>query len=112
MYIYKIDRVLRVVDGDTVDVLIDLGFNIKTKQRVRLHGVDAPETRTRDLIEKQQGLQAKQYLEQLFKHANTVTLKSHKIGKYGRVIASLYADGVSVCEHLVREGHAVRHQYK
>ena len=112
MYIYNIDSVLRVVDGDTIDVLIDLGFNIKTKQRVRLHGIDAPEIRTRDLIEKQQGLQAKQYLEQLFEHARTITLESHKIGKFGRVIASVYVDDVCVCDQLVNEGHAMKKQYK
>ena len=63
MYTYKIKEILRVVDGDTVDVLIDLGFGVFKKERVRLGGIDAPESRTKDLYEKKLGLEAKAELE-------------------------------------------------
>ena len=65
MYEYRVKKVLRVVDGDTIDVDIDLGFNVSYTQRVRLAGIDTPESRTTDLKEKALGLEVKEYLKHL-----------------------------------------------
>jgi micrococcal nuclease len=81
----------RVVDGDTVDCTIDLGFDIHIKQRVRLYGIDAPETRTKDLEEKKQGTKSKRWLQEQVE-GKAVMLESEKFnrGKYGRVIGTIH----------------------
>jgi len=102
MYRYKVD-VTRIVDGDTVDVDIDLGFKITMKkQRVRLMGIDTPESRTRDLEEKFYGKQAKKFLTEILKDSN-IELVVHDKGKFGRIIGELFiiekhADGHPVFE--------------
>ena len=111
MYTYnaKLDR---VVDGDTVDALVDLGFDTWKKVRIRLHGIDAWESRTRDLEEKEKGLAAKQYLiEQLELNDNKFVLVSHGVGKFGRCLGELFLkkDGWSLNEMLITEGHAVKY---
>jgi micrococcal nuclease len=85
----------KVIDGDTVDCVIDLGFDITIKERVRLYGIDAPETRTKNLTEKAQGLFVKEWLENNLASAEVVSLHSkvYARGKYGRVLGDLYADG-------------------
>lgn len=116
MYEYSC-KVQRVVDGDTVDVLIDLGFEIYVGHRVRLEGIDAPESRTRDLVEKQKGLAATGYLKGLFDVADEVKIITSydKRGKYGRVIGTFFVkrDGAwgNVNEMLVEDGHAVAKEY-
>lgn len=97
----------RVVDGDTIDVILDLGFNVKLhKQRVRLAGIDTPESRTRNLEEKALGLKAKDRLIELCN--GDLKIKSLGKGKYGRILGVPYdAEGNDICEMLVREGHAV-----
>lgn len=105
MYKYYI-KVLRVLDGDTVDVMVDLGFNIFVKKRIRLHGIDAPEVRTRDSVEKAKGFIAKKRLEELFsKHDNKAELVSHGIGKYGRCLGVLFikSERDSVNDILIHE---------
>ena len=90
MYEYSCE-VTRVVDGDTVDVIIDLGFDISYKSRVRLYGIDTPESRTRDKDEKVRGLMSKQYLvDELSK--GQVVIKTHKDkkGKFGRILGELH----------------------
>ena len=108
-YIYKI-CVTRVVDGDTIDAEIDLGFDIKIFKRIRLHGIDAPETRTRDKAEKAAGFKAKAYLEGVVKDNNNILyLHSMDKGKYGRCIGILFAPDFqdeSINDALVNEGHA------
>lgn len=108
-YIYKIN-VTRVVDGDTIDATIDLGFDITINKRIRLHGIDAPETRTRDKKEKIKGLAAKKRLEQIVEQQDGVLyLKSMDRGKYGRCVGVLFEvnfDDESVNDLLVSEGHA------
>jgi micrococcal nuclease len=108
-YIYKIN-VTRVVDGDTIDATIDLGFDITINKRIRLHGIDAPETRTRDNKEKIKGLAAKKRLEQIVEQQDGVLyLKSMDRGKYGRCVGVLFEvnfDDESVNDLLVSEGHA------
>ena len=99
----------RVVDGDTVDVTLDLGFDVKLhKQRVRLHGIDTPESRTRNLEEKKLGLAAKERLKELC--VGRFTVKSLGKGKYGRVLGIPYTeDGQDICQLLIDEGHAVEY---
>ena len=99
----------RVVDGDTVDVTLDLGFDVKLhKQRVRLHGIDTPESRTRNLAEKKLGLAAKERLKELC--VGTFKVKSLGKGKYGRVLGIPYTeDGQDICQLLIDEGHAVEY---
>lgn len=99
----------RVVDGDTVDCIIDLGFSILFKQRVRLLGIDAWESRTRDKEEKVKGIAAKERVEELLaEHNNKFVLKTEldKKGKYGRVLGVIYLNDVNMNELLVEEGHA------
>ena len=111
MYTYNA-IVERVVDGDTVDALVDLGFDTWKKVRIRLNGIDAWESRTRDLEEKEKGLAAKQYLiEQLESNNNKFILVSHGVGKFGRCLGELFLqeDGWSLNEMLITEGHAVKY---
>ena len=99
----------RVVDGDTVDVTLDLGFDVKLhKQRVRLHGIATPESRTRNLAEKKLGLAAKERLKELC--VGRFKVKSLGKGKYGRVLGIPYTeDGQDICQLLIDEGHAVEY---
>ena len=99
----------RVVDGDTVDVTLDLGFDVKLhKQRVRLHGIDTPESRTRNLAEKKLGLAAKERLKELC--VGRFKVKSLGKGKYGRVLGIPYTEaGQDICQLLIDEGHAVEY---
>tara|TARA_R100001244_G_scaffold132308_1_gene108029 strand:- start:1129 stop:1509 length:381 start_codon:yes stop_codon:yes gene_type:complete len=99
----------RVVDGDTFDCIISLGFDCYLhKQRVRLHGIDTPESRTRDLEEKKLGLAAKERLKELC--CGKFKIKSLGKGKYGRILGIPYTeDGKDICQMLVKEGHAVEY---
>ena len=100
-------RIIRVVDGDTVDVDIDLGFDLTMRQRLRLYGINTPETRSRDLVEKANGLKAKKYLiEELRKAGNIVDIKVHGSGKYGRPLVEIYIGSINVNQLLVQNGHA------
>ena len=105
-YIYKA-TVERVVDGDTVDVTLDLGFDVKLhKQRVRLAQIDTPESRPRDLAGKKLGLAAKERLKELC--VGSISIKSFGKGKYGRILGIPYTeDGEDICQMLIDEGHAV-----
>ena len=113
MYTYKA-KLDRVVDGDTIDVNIDLGFDITVHKRVRLAGIDTPESRTRDLEEKKRGLAAKYRLTEILDMGNLV-VESKEVGKYGRVLGNLtvYPDNldlpINVNQTLVDEGHAVEY---
>tara|TARA_R100001460_G_scaffold4800_2_gene13501 strand:- start:20059 stop:20493 length:435 start_codon:yes stop_codon:yes gene_type:complete len=110
MYRYRVD-VTRVVDGDTVDVDIDLGFGMTyKKQRVRLYGIDTPESRTRDLVEKKYGKAAKKFLQEKIESADVVTLYSHDKGKFGRILGELFIDGssdLSLNQLMINNHHAV-----
>jgi micrococcal nuclease len=99
----------RIVDGDTFDCILDLGFDVKLhKQRVRLHGIDTPESRTRDLAEKKLGLAAKERLKELC--VGKFKIKSLGKGKYGRILGIPYTeDGKDICQILIDEGHAVEY---
>ena len=101
----------RVIDGDTVDATIDLGFDTWKKTRIRFYGINTPESRTRDLEEKKRGLAAKDRLIEILKaNDNKFVLKSHGVGKYGRCLGELYVETlgeVSVQQALINEGHGV-----
>ena len=99
----------RVIDGDTIDVTLDLGFSVKLhKQRVRLAGIDTPESRTRNLEEKALGLKAKDRLIELC--VGSFKIKSLGKGKYGRILGIPYTEtSEDICEMLVTEGHAVEY---
>ena len=103
-YNAKLDR---VIDGDTVDAMIDLGFNTWVHKRIRLLGIDAPETRTRDLEEKAQGFATKERLEGLLEAANGMfVLQSHGVGKYGRCLGTIFIEEQNINELLLAEGLA------
>ena len=99
----------RVVDGDTVDVTLDLGFSVRLhKQRCRLAGIDTPESRTRNLDEKKLGLAAKERMKELC--VGQFKIKSLGKGKYGRILAIPYTeDGEDICQMMIDEGHAVEY---
>ena len=107
MYEYQAELV-RVVDGDTIDAEIDIGFSVFVKKRVRLYGVDTFESRTRDLEEKKKGLAAKARLKELIKeNGNYFILISHELGKYGRVLGEIILDDDrNVNDILIEEKHA------
>ena len=109
MYKYnaKLDR---VVDGDTVDALVDLGFDTWKKVRIRLMGIDAWESRTRDLEEKEKGIAAKNRVIEILKQGdNKFILKSHGVGKYGRCLGEIIVEGVNINNQLINEGHAKKY---
>ena len=99
----------RVIDGDTIDVVLDLGFSVKLhKQRERLAVIDTTESRTRNLKEKALGLKAKARLQELC--VNNFKIQSLGKGKYGRILGIPYSeDGQSICQILIDEGHAVEY---
>ena len=103
-------KVVRVVDGDTADAMIDLGFDTWVKKRIRFYGVDTWESRTRNLEEKKKGLAAKDFVKDLLENSDEgkFLLKSHGVGKYGRVLGELFVKGneKSVNELLKDNGHA------
>ena len=111
MYEYYVRKVEGVVDGDTIDVLIDLGFDILFSSRVRLAGIDTPESRTKDLKEKALGLESKEYLKKALKDAKSVVIKTEKMDsseKYGRILGWIYVndDTVSLNDMMINDGYA------
>ena len=111
MYEYYCE-VVRIIDGDTLDVDIDLGFSTKlTKQRIRMLGIDTPESRTRDLEEKSRGLLSKKFLMDLCPVGSKIKLVSHGKGKFGRILGEIFIhQGVlSINKHMCNEGYAVEY---
>jgi micrococcal nuclease len=111
MYEYRVKSVIAVVDGDTIDVDIDLGFDISLTKRVRLAGIDTPESRTKDKEEKVLGLEVKEVLKKKLKEAKTIVIKTElpdSTEKYGRILGWIYLDGaeLSVNEALIASGYA------
>jgi micrococcal nuclease len=111
MYEYYVRKVENVVDGDTIDVLIDLGFDILFQSRVRLAGIDTPESRTKDLKEKALGIESKEYLKKALKDAKSVIIKTEKMDsseKYGRILGWVYIneDTVSLNDMMINDGYA------
>ena len=109
MYQYKA-KLLKVVDGDTVDALIDCGFSTFKKERIRLYGINTPECRTRDKEEKKRGLAAKARLKELIKENKNefiVETRIDKKGKFGRILGDFIVDDRRATDILIEEGHAV-----
>ena len=117
MYTYKA-KLDRVIDGDTIDVKIDLGFDISVKKRVRFTGINTPESRTRDLEEKKLGLAAKERVKSILAENDCFIIESKEVGKFGRVLGEVFINTVdsvkseetiSLNELLKTEGHAVEY---
>jgi micrococcal nuclease len=111
MYEYFVEEVKTVVDGDTIDVVIDLGFDILFASRVRLAGIDTPESRTTDKAEKVLGLEAKEYLKKQLKDAKSVVIRTEKMNsseKYGRILGWVYVNGdsESLNNKMINDGYA------
>ena len=113
-YIYR-GKLERVVDGDTIDALIDVGFDIWVKKRIRYKGIDCWESRTRDLDEKKKGLAAKERYKNLLEKVSSkpgyFRLKSYGVGKYGRVLGEIFImdenkNTICINNQLINEGHA------
>ena len=110
-YIYRIKSVHKVVDGDTIDADIDLGFDISLTKRIRLAGIDTPESRTTDAFEKKLGLEVKDWLKHRLEFAKDILIKTElpdSTEKYGRIIGHLYINGeaTSINNQMVAEGYA------
>ena len=110
-YIYRVKKVLKVVDGDTIDADIDLGFDISLTKRVRLAGIDTPESRTTDLKEKALGLEVKEWLKKRLEGAKDILIKTRlpdSTEKYGRILGKLYINNeeTSLNEQMIAEGYA------
>ena len=111
MYEYFVKEVKNVVDGDTIDVVIDLGFDILFASRVRLAGIDTPESRTTDKAEKALGIEAKEYLKKQLKDAKSVVIRTEKMDsseKYGRILGWVYVNGdsESLNNKMINDGYA------
>jgi len=111
MYEYFVREVKNVVDGDTIDVIIDLGFDIMFASRVRLAGIDTPESRTTDKAEKVLGVEAKEYLKKQLKDAKSVVIRTEKMNsseKYGRILGWVYVNGESesLNNKMINDGYA------
>jgi micrococcal nuclease len=111
-YIYRIKSVGRVVDGDTIDADIDLGFDISLTKRIRLAGIDTPESRTTDKAEKELGLDAKNWLKHRLEEAKDIIIRTQlpdSTEKYGRIIGQLYINGedVPLNQQMIIEGYAL-----
>ncbi|QOV22805.1 thermonuclease family protein [Anabaenopsis elenkinii] len=108
-YVYKIRSVHKVVDGDTIDADIDLGFNISLTKRIRLADVDTPECRTSNTYEKKLGLEVKQWLQKNLDGKKEILIKTElpdSTEKYGRILGRLYVDGVCLNDRMIEEGYA------
>jgi micrococcal nuclease len=111
-YIYRIRSIHKVVDGDTIDADIDLGFDISLTKRIRLAGVDTPESRTKDEYEKKLGLESKEWLKKRCENAKDILIKTElpdSTEKYGRIIGHLYINGeeTSLNTQMIAEGYAL-----
>jgi micrococcal nuclease len=114
-YIYRIKSVLKVVDGDTIDASIDLGFDISLEKRIRLAGIDAPESRTTNLKEKALGLESKEWLKKALEGAKDILIKTElpdSTEKYGRIIGHLFINGqdTSLNNQMIEEGYALAYE--
>lgn len=111
-YIYRIKQVLKVVDGDTIDASIDLGFDISLEKRIRLAGIDTPESRTTNVKEKSMGLESKEWLKKTLEGAKDIIIKTElpdSTEKYGRIIGHLFINGqeTSLNNQMIYEGYAL-----
>ena len=108
-YSYRVKSIKKVIDGDTFDCIMDLGFDVLLEARVRMMGMDTPESRTRDLEEKKFGLLAKEYLTMKLEAEDIIvrTEVDNEKGKFGRILGWVWADGVNVNQQMIDENIAV-----
>ena len=111
-YVYRIKSVTKVVDGDTIDADIDLGFDISLSKRIRLAGIDTPESRTTNVKEKAMGLESKEWLKKTLEGAKDILIKTElpdSTEKYGRIIGHLFINGqeTSLNNQMIYEGYAL-----
>lgn len=107
MYEYKIKEIVKVIDGDTVDILIDLGFSVYHKERVRLSGIDTPEMNSKNVLEKEMAKKAKTFITTWLKEQKNLTIKTYKDDKYGRLLGEIFGNGgVCVNNLLMEKGFA------
>ena len=104
-YIY-ICEIVKVVDGDTIDCAVSLGFDVSVRQRIRLYGLDAPESRTRDLEQKKYGKASKKFVKE-FLDSDYILLKTREKGKYGRYLGDFCVGDKWLCDELIKAHHAV-----
>ena len=104
-YIY-ICEIVKVVDGDTIDCAVSLGFDVSVRQRIRLYGVDAPESRTRDLEQKKYGKASKRFVKD-FLSSDYILLKTREKGKYGRYLGDFCVNDKWLCDEMIKAHHAV-----
>ena len=114
-YIYRIKSITKVVDGDTIDANIDLGFDISLTKRIRFAGIDTPESRTRNLEEKALGLESKEWLKKALEGAKDILIKTEKpdsTEKYGRIIGHLFINDqeTSLNNQMIAEGYALEYE--
>jgi micrococcal nuclease len=110
MYTYNA-KLSRIIDGDTIVAMVDLGFSTWKKVTIRMHGINTPEIRTKDLDEKVKGFAAKDRLAELIELENegVFTLQSHGVGKFGRCLGDVFVGGININQQLINEGHAVEY---
>ena len=107
---YNIRTITRIIDGDTFDCILDLGFDVLLEARVRMMGIDTPESRTRDLEEKKYGLLAKEWLKEKIGHAEDVTVRTqvdNEKGKFGRILGQVWVGDQNINKQMIEEGYAV-----
>ena len=114
-YVYRIKSITKVVDGDTIDADIDLGFDISLTKRIRLAGIDSPESRTTNLKEKALGLESKEWLKKTLEDAKDILIKTEKpdsTEKYGRIIGHLFINDqeTSLNNQMIAEGYALEYE--
>lgn len=107
MYEYNISKIVKIIDGDTVEVLIDLGFGIFHKEKVRLNRVDTPETNSSNELEKKLGIEAKSFVTEWLNNQNMLKIKTFKDDKYGRILGEIIGNE-STClnDLLINQGYA------
>lgn len=110
IFAYQVKSIKKIIDGDTFDCILDLGFDVLLEARVRMAGIDTPESRTRDKVEKKFGLASKTYLKDKMNKAENIIVRTeldNEKGKFGRVLGTVYLDGVNINQQMINEGYAV-----
>jgi len=112
MYEYRIKEIVKIVDGDTIDIIIDLGFSLTKKERVRLAGIDTPETRTKNLEEKKLGIDAKEFVTRRLSDGEPsgLRVKTEKDGKYGRMLGWIFIGQTNFNEEMIYRGYAWKYK--
>ena len=107
MYEYAVKEFVKIVDGDTVDIVLDLGFEVYRKERIRINRIDTPESNSKNELEKKLGLEAKNYVSMWLINQKKVKIKTLKDDKYGRLLGEFYGDNnVCLSDLLIEQGYA------